>query len=51
MMPIDDQAFQDVTDESELIGYGVEEPDTDELMADVDVFEAASEEPADDDEL
>ena len=51
MMPIDDQAFQDVTDESELIGYGVEEPDPDELMADVDVFEAASEEPADDDEL
>ena len=48
MMPVDDQAFQEVTDESELVGYGVEEPDPDELMADVDVFDEFDEEPSDD---
>ena len=38
VMPIDDQAFQEVTDESELVGYGMEEPEPDELVDDSDVF-------------
>ncbi|MGI6265010.1 MAG: DNA-directed RNA polymerase subunit beta [Acutalibacteraceae bacterium] len=37
--PIDDRAFQEVTDERELDGYGVEEPDPDELGADIDAFD------------
>ncbi len=51
MVPSDDQAFQEVTDESELVGYGVEEPDPDELLADVDVFDEFDGDASDDDEL
>ena len=51
VMPIDDQAFQEVTDESELVGYGVEEPEPDELMDDSDVFPDFDGDLSDDDEL
>ncbi len=51
VMPLDDETFQAVTDESELIGYGVEEPDPEELMADVDPFEDFNDLLPDEDEL
>ncbi|MPN43571.1 DNA-directed RNA polymerase subunit beta [bioreactor metagenome] len=51
MVAIDDEAFTNVTDEHDLDGYGVEDPDAEEeeLMEEEDLFEDS--EPIFDDEI
>ncbi len=48
--PSDAEAFQNVADENDLVGYEVEEPDPDELGADLDLFDDFDDE-SDDEEL
>ena len=52
MVTVDDAAFQNVTDERDLDGYGVEEAETsDDLFEEEEVFEVSDAEPAFDDEI
>ena len=52
MVTVDDDAFQNVTDERDLDGYGVEEAEpSDDLFEEEAVFEDSDAEPAFDDEI